>query len=500
MVLNIIISVDAACSDTCASDEYCNNSNCTCNSALYNNTGSNPSPTIDCSNGEMSTYISKCWLERNGYNSTSITLDNVTCLATREIVNDTAVMSFHRPLISKDCGNNVYMNSTHVTFSNRLHIYAKTQPILSRQDVIMNFSCIFPLFINVHLNFTVKPILGSTQITVPGTLGSFTLDMFIYKDADFTTLLTENESVYVESTLYISLIIPSLEVQNFKIKVLDLYASVSESGPTYYLLQDGCPTSGITADLMSVLNNGNATEARFAMKVFQIAGSSTVSLTAKVKICTVDCEIDCTIGARSASNLDNTASEKAQALLRLVQHDSMGQAQTNHKRGYNQKACERTQQVHHEREAGALPECHPFREMFTKSHKRTESTEMPLGMEYAPATSKRMVKLLKGLEGYAAAYLEVIAVFGPTWDLGGSPRASGADYRADLPGRLDPYARKVPPGQKRGDPGRRRSFGTGAQESGCQRILAHPLGQVAGFTMSWTLSSILFSVFIVKLM
>ncbi|XP_040278171.1 alpha-tectorin-like [Bufo bufo] len=329
MVLNIIISVDAACSDTCASDEYCNNSTCTCNSTLYNNAaGSNPSPIIDCSNGEMSTYISKCWLERNGYNSTSVTLDNATCLATREIVNDTAVMSFHRPLISKDCGNNVYMNSTHVTFSNRLRIYAKTQPILSRQDVIMNFSCIFPLFINVHLNFTVKPILGSTQINVPGTLSSFTVDMFIYKDADFTTLLTENESVYVESTLYISLIIPSLEVENFKIKVLDLYASVSESGPTYYLLQDGCPTSGITADLMSVLNNGNSTEARFAMKVFQIAGSSTVSLTAKVKICTVDCQI-----------------EKAQALLQLVQHDSMGQTQTDHKRGYNQKACERTQQV-----------------------------------------------------------------------------------------------------------------------------------------------------------
>ncbi|XP_075710872.1 pancreatic secretory granule membrane major glycoprotein GP2-like [Rhinoderma darwinii] len=269
--------------------------------------GSAPSPTVNCNSGTMSVYISKCWLEKNKYNTTNIRLQNATCLAGREIVNDTALMTVHRPLTSNDCGNNVYINSTHVTYSNKLYIYAMTSPIAFRNDVILNVSCIYALNLNVQLNFTLKPIIGSTEINVPGTLSSFTVNMVIYTDADFGVLLTENEQVYVESTVYVSVIIPSLETETFKLKVLDIYAEVSESGPTYYLLKDGCTTSGLTADLMSVLSNGISSESRFSMKVFQISGSSIVNLYAKVKICTDDCQTNCTAGTKSSSNQDQTA-------------------------------------------------------------------------------------------------------------------------------------------------------------------------------------------------
>ncbi|XP_056413419.1 pancreatic secretory granule membrane major glycoprotein GP2-like isoform X2 [Hyla sarda] len=269
--------------------------------------GTYPSPTIDCTGGQMSAYISKCWLEINGYNTTNIRLQNSTCVATRKIVNGAAMMIVHTPLTSTYCGNSVNTNSTYITYSNRLHIFAKTWPTATKQDVTLNFSCIFPLFLTIKLNFTVSPIVGATQITIPGTFAALTVNMVIYTDAEFTKLLTENDRVYLESTLYVSLIIPSLEVNTFKIKALDIYASASESGPTYYLLEKGCPSTGITADLMSVLNNGNSSEARFAMKVFQISGSSTVNLSAKVKICTDDCQTNCTTNVKSSSNDDNTA-------------------------------------------------------------------------------------------------------------------------------------------------------------------------------------------------
>ncbi|CAN2390404.1 K02A2.6-like, partial [Pristimantis euphronides] len=46
-----------------------------------------------------------------------------------------------------------------------------------------------------------------------------------------------------------------------------------------------------------------------------------------------------------------------------------------------------------------------------------ESTVMPFGMKNAPATFQRMVNnLLMGCEGFAAAYLDDIAIFSPTWE------------------------------------------------------------------------------------
>ncbi|KAG8588736.1 hypothetical protein GDO81_006080 [Engystomops pustulosus] len=299
IVLSIIISVHSAC-DVCASDEHCEDPTCICNSTLYNNTGSSPSPTLDCTAGIMSVYISKCWLEQNGYNSTYIRLGNDTCIAAREIVNDTALMALHRPLSTNDCGNNVYINSTHVIYSNKLYIYGIFQ------NFIINISCIYPLYTRVSVNFAIRPLIGVTQISIPGTLSTLTVTMVIYKDVGFSSLLNENEPVYVESTLYVAVMIPNLDVENFKIKVLDIYASASESGPTFYLLQDGCPTSGLTAELMAVISNGESSESRFAMKVFQISGFYTVNLKAVLKLCTDDCQTNCTVGGRSASSRDQT--------------------------------------------------------------------------------------------------------------------------------------------------------------------------------------------------
>ncbi|KAG8588734.1 hypothetical protein GDO81_006079 [Engystomops pustulosus] len=306
VILSIILSAHAAC-EVCASDEYCDAStNCSCNSTLYSNIGKTPEPKIDCSGGTMNVFISKCWLEKNGYNSTNITLTNNTCVAAREIVNDTALMTLHRSLAPGDCGNTLYVNSSHVIYSNHLYIHAKTSPIQTRNDVNLSISCVYPLNSTITLNVTLKPVIGTTVINIPDTQTTLPVNMVVYKDNIFSTLLSVDDPLYVDSTVYLSVYIPDINVDTFKIKVLRIYASPAENGPTFDLLKDGCPTTGLTANLLSVANNGNSSESRFLMKVFQITGYKTLNITAELQICTQNCQIDCSTQSKSASSQGNT--------------------------------------------------------------------------------------------------------------------------------------------------------------------------------------------------
>ncbi|XP_040182460.1 pancreatic secretory granule membrane major glycoprotein GP2-like [Rana temporaria] len=165
----------------------------------------------------------------------------------------------------------------------------------------MNVSCSYPLYINVALNMTLHPILGSTEITGPSGNGTYTALMMAFKNAEFTTPLSDSETLTVEDTIYISVLIPDLAAGTFNLKVVTIYASPTESSPIkYYLLQNGCPASDVSADQLSVVTNGNGTEARFAMKVFKIASSANVYLYADLSLCTAaDCATTCTSQSKS---------------------------------------------------------------------------------------------------------------------------------------------------------------------------------------------------------
>ncbi|PIO13889.1 hypothetical protein AB205_0035730 [Aquarana catesbeiana] len=69
-------------------------------------------------------------------------------------------MTLHRPLITSDCNTEAEVNATHVTYTNLLYIFGKTNPIRITNDVVLNISCTYPLPLNVSLNVTVHTIVG----------------------------------------------------------------------------------------------------------------------------------------------------------------------------------------------------------------------------------------------------------------------------------------------------------------------------------------------------
>ncbi|XP_068098258.1 pancreatic secretory granule membrane major glycoprotein GP2-like [Hyperolius riggenbachi] len=160
IALCTLISVSAVCTPDCAGDEHCDatSSTCLCNTTA-SSPGVNPSPTVNCSGGVLSIYVPKCWLENNGYNSSNVHLQSSACTPAKEVVNNLAELSFHVPLTSASCNNTAYINGTHVIYSNNLYIFAKKSLIQTRQDVVANVSCAYPLTANVTLNVTLHPIV-----------------------------------------------------------------------------------------------------------------------------------------------------------------------------------------------------------------------------------------------------------------------------------------------------------------------------------------------------
>ncbi|XP_040182459.1 uromodulin-like [Rana temporaria] len=312
LLLSVLCAVMAAAAsqpctnEPCATDEFCNSTTstaCQCNKTLYSFTrGKSPSPILNCTGAKFNIQVSKCWLEANGYNTSDIRLNgtNSGCFAAREIVNGESEMTIHFPVTSPLCNTVPVPNTTHVTYSNQLYIFAKTDPIQTTNDAVMNFSCSYPLNINVTLNVTLHPVIGSTVISGPSGNGSYVAVMLAYKD-EFITPLSDSVTLKVEDTVYISVQVPDLDVNAFKLKVVNIYASATELGvPKYYLLQNGCPAKDVSADQLSVVSNGYATESRFAMKVFKIASSDNVYLYADLALCTAaDCNSTCT--SRSVS-------------------------------------------------------------------------------------------------------------------------------------------------------------------------------------------------------
>lgn len=287
--------------ETCAGDEYCDSSGtaCQCNSTIYPYTESRPTPTVDCSGGKLNVFISKCLLERNGYTTSSISLQSPSCLADREIVNGTAQMTFHRPLMNNDCGDIVELNTTHVTYRNTLNIFAVTTPLQTREDFAVNVSCTYPLGLNVPPNTTLNPILGTTLINLPGTNTDYTVNMAAYGDISFSTFLPATDPIYLDGSVYISVVIPDLDVNIYKTKVLRMYSSSEESNTPQYLLLDGCPTINQTTDIVTVISNGISNVSRFIIKNLQFPNLVGFRLSADVILCTDNCTSGCSSQTQS---------------------------------------------------------------------------------------------------------------------------------------------------------------------------------------------------------
>ncbi|XP_068089288.1 uromodulin-like [Hyperolius riggenbachi] len=145
--------------------------------------------------------------------------------------------------------------------------------------------------------------------------------MFAYQNPDFSSPISVDSTLTVEQTIYLSISIPNLDANTFSVKVLRIYATGDAPSPVYNLTTDpnSCPNPIYGSDLISVVNNGNSSEARFTMKVFQITGSNHVYLKADVTLCSQTCPSNCQ--SRGLVRSDTTTSQVAKLTMELYGND-----------------------------------------------------------------------------------------------------------------------------------------------------------------------------------
>ncbi|XP_029427727.1 uromodulin-like [Rhinatrema bivittatum] len=301
-------------SPPCASDEYPANGSCACNTSMYQgtNTTQNPSPVLQCLPGVMMLTISRCQLEANWLNASSMELQlNSSCTGTRGIsANNTAQISINATTKVGDCGTNMTINNSQVIYSNVLNIF----PILVGNlfyitgNVSQNFSCAYNLTMQVALAASLHPVMGTTSLTVPGGVGSVQVMMAVFTDPSFTNPLTDSQVVFsAQDPVYLGLTSPGLDGTQFSLHLNHLYATAtndSNAAQKYDVIVNGCPAPGLSP-IVTVAQNGNGTEARIVLKVFSIAGASQLYLFGEVAICTGTCPDTCTIRAAAPRDYGN---------------------------------------------------------------------------------------------------------------------------------------------------------------------------------------------------
>ncbi|OCT94451.1 hypothetical protein XELAEV_18012122mg [Xenopus laevis] len=232
--------------------------------------------------------IPRCQMEKNGYNSSSLSLIMPTCRLTQPYPADVSTLSY---LWLRECGNIRTENATHVTYNNTLNITPKKSALIIKNNININFSCSYPKNMDpTALNFPVKSITGSNSASLPGQSGKISVTMAIYTDPSFTIPVTTSTTLVVEQKIYVSVLMQT--VDSYVLKVVNLYTSASSNrsaDPKYYLLQNSCPNLSLGAFLLTTIWNGPYTEARFEMKDFQISGSSFYYLYADVAMCNSSC-------------------------------------------------------------------------------------------------------------------------------------------------------------------------------------------------------------------
>ncbi|XP_069080123.1 uromodulin-like [Pleurodeles waltl] len=299
LALSLCLLPTASAQNICSSDEIYDEANdtCNCNLTMYNSTGMPPTPSLQCLSGQIKISVSKCQLERSGYDSSNLHLLDPSCVGVRMNESISQIVLIFNTSVS--CGTTMMMNDSFLIYTNNVTIPGRiySNGILARNDVSFNFSCSYHLQRKAALELGIYTFLKPIDTNIGDVVGTMTVEMAAYTDFDFTVAYTESTPfLNIDDPLYISVKYPDLDATALSAKVTHLYATTVNDpyySQQYHIIFNGCPSVDFK-DLMIVKNNGNTTEAQFVLQVFHINGTDTLFLFADVEICTGTCIQVCT--------------------------------------------------------------------------------------------------------------------------------------------------------------------------------------------------------------
>ncbi|XP_053310482.1 pancreatic secretory granule membrane major glycoprotein GP2-like [Spea bombifrons] len=315
---------DECCTDTvncfpsCQNDEICQKVNnvatCTCNTTNYSGMStSSLVPSVKCESSIMTVSVSKCLLEKLGFDSNNLKLNEDSDACTNvyaEVINDSTMKSIQVLPKTGWCGNVVTTDSSKVYYTNTLQVGIKNSSIITVNPLNVSFTCSYNLSMQTSLAAAFHPVVSSVNLTINGE-GSILTRMAAYWDQAYANPIKDGEDVPVGSFFFLGLFSDAVDGNQFALRVESCFATpdgVETNVNKVQLVSGGCPANQeVYTDVQS---NGNGLEARIKVSSFAFKGQSLVYITCAVRLCNKN-------GTCTGCNLARSADNRESKLLTL---------------------------------------------------------------------------------------------------------------------------------------------------------------------------------------
>merc|ERR1711953_1161699 len=233
--------------------------------------------------------------------------DENNCTGTFDADNDSWVFELNNDI--SECGSEVVNNGTFVTYSNAVQSTVGTENtiITRKRDMKVGFSCAFPLEVTLSAANAINPVLTHFELDLGSEEGVFDVQMGLYSDSDFATIVDSSFTVNIPDDLHVAI---SIADETDMVTVLETCwatpSADSNDAVSYTFLENSCGSHDELNVYQSLVVQANGIDrsSTFSIESFNFQGEEggDIFLHCDVQICDPNqgsCEPDCSsIGAR----------------------------------------------------------------------------------------------------------------------------------------------------------------------------------------------------------
>ncbi|KAG8588764.1 hypothetical protein GDO81_006094 [Engystomops pustulosus] len=305
------------CNPSCSADEICaNGTQCVCKQLLKGKAIKDLIPSVQCHADAMVVSLHRCLLTYLKYDYSTLRLDgnSVTCNTTYPTDdNGTKVDNIEAKLTSGWCGNIITNDSEKIYITNTIHINILPSLLITVNPLSFNFTCAYNRTMQLNLNYSLHPVIGTASLPGINGTGLFDLTMAAYWDAQYANAIQETETVTVGSDFFLGLFVRNVDGNLLALRVENCVASPTSNrdSSSVSLVKAGCSAGG---DInTAVEENGVSLEARIRVSAFKFQSTDYVYIFCDVRLC--DRSTNCT--TCDSSTKGRSASDTRAVMLQL---------------------------------------------------------------------------------------------------------------------------------------------------------------------------------------
>ncbi|XP_075141538.1 uromodulin-like [Leptodactylus fuscus] len=265
-------------------------------------------PVLSCGTQEIKASFQKCDLEKFHLDIKNIHLINRHCTGFADF-NTTNIISVVSILKSGVCGNELVNNGKYVVLKNTIFLSLDTNSSFGGADVLaINFSCVYPLDMQLSLDTALKPLANTTTVVMENT-GQLQVSMALFQDSNYITPYTGSQvTLTSKSNLYIGILLKISDSSKYAVRMTNCYAAPSINSSTRYdIIKNSCPSKQDSS--INVTQNGASVNGQFSLRLFgYVKNLDVVYLYCSIHICDTFCIPICN-GARALSAGDSETTD-----------------------------------------------------------------------------------------------------------------------------------------------------------------------------------------------